>query len=110
MEATPHANPLIKVAALFFGTWAGTILLYLAGILLAALLFGNAQTSTVEIVALVLIAGEVLIACGAVVLFFLRAGNYVKTMARLLWSVAFVALQFVTCIAAIFVTLVMLNR
>jgi hypothetical protein len=100
----------IKLALLSCASWACTLLLYLAGIMVTAASLQRAQTSTASTAALVLIAAEVLVACISIAFVLLRSRGTLQAATRFGWVAAFAVLQLGTCAVAVLATLLALNR
>jgi hypothetical protein len=106
----PKPISLSKLILLATGIWAGTLLIYLAGIIVAAASLEQAQTLTASTAAFIIVAAELLIACGSIGLVISRARGYKRTGARFVLMVVFALIQLGTGVAAALVTLMALNR
>ncbi len=106
----PKPISLIKLILLAGGVWVGMLLVYAAGIALAAASLERAQTTTASTIAMMLIAAELLIACGSIAFVSSRARGYARAGVRFIMLVVFALIQLSSSVAVALDSLLVLNR
>ena len=105
-----YSTLMLKLALLSFAAWASTVVIYLLGIVVTAIILEGVQTSTAEVAVVVLIAAEFIIAGLAIAFVFVRSRGVLSGVMRILWIGVFAVVQLGICALALFTTFVALNR
>jgi hypothetical protein len=101
---------LLKLTLLTLAVWLLTGVVYFISLVAAAGAFARAPMSAAEIAVLVLIVGQIVLACLSVAYVFYLSGGYFSGVTRLVWVIPFAVLQFALCAVAFLVTLLAFNR
>ena len=110
MKTVAQAPTLIKLILLACATWVGSLLVYLTGIMITAASLEQVQTSTASTATLILIAVELLMACISIAFVYTRSRGYARAGVRFVYMGVFALLQLGTCVLAIIISLLALNR
>ena len=101
---------LLKLTLLTLAVWLLTGVVYFISLTAAAGAFARASTSAAEIGMLVLMVGQVALACLSIAYVYHLSGGYFSGAMRLVWVIPFAVLQFALCAVALLTTLLAFNR
>lgn len=109
--ASPAPTPIVlRVLWVLLRAWGACMLAYLLGIVLVASVAEGLTMATASVLAVVLVAAEVVVTLAALVWTYWSLQALVQPAACWLWGVAFSVVQLATCGIAVITTLLALNR